>query len=1058
MVRLAGSVVGMLLVAHLAAAQFVQQGSKLSGTGAVGAAGQAWSVAISADGSTAIVGGPSDSSSTGAAWVFTRSGATWSQQGAKLVGTGAVGAAQQGSWVAISQDGSTAIVGGAADDSDAGAAWVFTRSGGVWSQQGGKLVGTGAVGAAQQGASVAISADGNTIMVGGYADDSDAGAAWVYTRSGGVWSQQGSKLVGTGASGSAYQGASVAISADGSTAILGGPGDDSDAGAAWVYTRSGGVWSQQGSKLVGTGAVGAAQQGTSAAISADGNTAIVGAYTDSSNAGAAWVFTRSAGVWSQQGSKLVGTGAVGLATQGIAVAISADGSTAVVGGYYDHSQAGAAWVFTRAGATWTQQGSKLVGMGAVGSAQQGAAVAISGDGNTAIVGGQNDHSYPGGGGAPCGAAWVFTRSGVAWSQLGDKLIGGDAIGAAWQGTSVAIAGNGSTAIVGGSYDDSGIGAAWIFTRTGGTWSQQGTKLVANDAVGAAKQGTAVAISADGNTAIVGGSGDSSNIGAAWIFTRTGGVWSQQGSKLVGAGTGSTNYQGTSVAISADGNTVLIGGPWDSSGAGAAWVFTRTAGVWTQQGSKLVGTGNAGKARQGSSVALSADGNTALVGGPLDATSVGAAWVFTKSGGVWTQQGGKLVGSDGVYALLIDEGGSVAISADGNTALVGGWGDNNGVGAAWVYTRSGGVWTQQGSKLVGTGAVGKANQGNAVSLSADGNTAVLGAPYDNSQTGAAWVYARSAGVWSQQGDKLVGTGAAGTAQQGWSAAISADGTTTIIGGRKDNTNAGAAWAFTSTATKLAFAQQPATTDAGQPIMPAVTVQLEDNGGHPVAEAGVTVTMSLSSGNGTLGGTLSQVTDTTGLAAFGDLSIDLTGSKRLTAATAGRTSAISNSFTISAPHPTSQSFVLSDESGRLIGQLVTAGYGDYNLYQVLVTLQQDTDPSVAGIVTDGFLATLQRCPASSQIFTTKVKNLPAGGSVAISDDCTAQLVDVLGRTYYSAGFPTLGAAISGVGRGLFTHSADASVPLTTFDAGGTTYRVFAIGWAFKQEKLRRVIPRR
>jgi hypothetical protein len=167
--------------------------------------------------------------------------AQFTQQGSKLVGTGAVGNAYQGASVAISADGNTAIVAGLWDNHNAGAVWVYTRSGGVWSQQGNKLVGTGAVGAAYQGASVAISADGNTALVGGPSDNNNAGAAWVWTRSGGVWSQQGSKLVGSGASvWAAYQGRSVAISADGNTAMVGGPGDNYDGGAVWVYTRSGG--------------------------------------------------------------------------------------------------------------------------------------------------------------------------------------------------------------------------------------------------------------------------------------------------------------------------------------------------------------------------------------------------------------------------------------------------------------------------------------------------------------------------------------------------------------------------------------------------------------------------------------------------------------------------------------------------------------------------------------------------------------------------------------------------------------------------------------------------
>jgi hypothetical protein len=416
MTRQAGAILGMLFLAHAAAAQFTEQGSKLVGTGAVGAAQQGTSVALSADGTTAIIGGPRDDTHVGAAWVYTRSGGVWSQQGSKLVGTQTLPGVGglQGVSVAISADGNTAIIGGDQDNSGAGAAWVFTRSGGVWSPQGSKLVGTGAVGASFQGESVAISGDGNTAIVGGFGDNSSSGssdyspvgAAWVFTRSGGVWSQQGSKLVGTGAVWGAGQGMSVAISADGTTAIVGGAWDNSGTGpgAAWVFTCSGGVWSQQGSKLVGTGASSNARQGTSVAISADGNTAIVGGYGDNSYVGAVWVFTRNGGVWSQEGSKLVGTGAVGAATQGVSVAISADGTTAIVGGPSDNANRGAAWVYTRSGGAWSQLGSKLVGTEAVGAAvYQGQSVSISEDGTTTIIGGPYDNSQ-------AGAAWVFTAS------------------------------------------------------------------------------------------------------------------------------------------------------------------------------------------------------------------------------------------------------------------------------------------------------------------------------------------------------------------------------------------------------------------------------------------------------------------------------------------------------------------------------------------------------------------------------------------------------------------------------------------------------------------------
>jgi hypothetical protein len=191
-----------------------------------------------------------------------------------------------------------------------------------------------------------------------------------------------------------------------------------------------------------------------------------------------------------------------------------------------------------------------------------------------------------------------------------------------------------------------------------------------------------------------------------------------------------------VALSADGNTALIGGCGDNSGIGASWVFTRSNGVWTQQGNKIVGTNNVSNSGQGTSVALAADGNTALIGGPSDNSSTGAAWVFTRTNNLWTQQGSKLVGTGAVGSAYQ---GMVALTADGNTALIGGQSDNSSMGAAWVFTRANNLWTQQGSKLVGTGAVGSAGQGSSVALSSDGTAALIGGLADNSSLGATWFF-------------------------------------------------------------------------------------------------------------------------------------------------------------------------------------------------------------------------------------------------------------------------------------------------------------------------------
>jgi hypothetical protein len=347
--------------------------------------------------------------------------------------------------------------------------------------------------------------------------------------------QQVPKLVGTGAVGLTNQGMSVAVSADGNTAIIGGPGPNNadrdrphalgPAGAAWVFTRREGIWTQEGNKLVGATSEfggGLWSQGASVALSADGNTAVVGGPSDNRTTGAAWVFTRGRDGWSQQGEKLVGIGAYKAGEtplslgQGLSVALSADGNSAIVGGWW----AEGAWVFTRSGGVWTQQGRKLVGSGAVGSARQGMSVALSADGDTAIVGGPGDNpsdrSRPFGLG-PAGAAWVFTRSGGAWMQQGKKLVNSGAVGTARQGTSVALSADGNIAVAGGLADGGSLRAVSVFTRSGGHWTQD-NELDGIGAVG--KSVSSIALSADGNVVVVGGANDNGGVGAAWVITRS----------------------------------------------------------------------------------------------------------------------------------------------------------------------------------------------------------------------------------------------------------------------------------------------------------------------------------------------------------------------------------------------------------------------------------------------------------------------------------------------------------------------------------------------------------
>jgi len=382
---------------------------------------------------------------------------------------------------------------------------------------------------------------------------------------------EGEKLVGGPLIGPyGYIGQSVALSADGNTALVGVPADGTYTeykGAAFVFTRTGTTWAQQGQPLTGEGETGGGWFGESVALSADGDTALIGAPSDNEAHGAAWVFTRSGATWTQQGEKLTGGGEAGQGYFGKNVALSGDGSTALVGGYNDNEHKGAAWVFTRSGTTWTQQGEKLTGGGEPGFFGWG--VALSGDGDTALIG---EWGLEGG----VGAAWVFTRSGANWSKQGGPLTAAGESGEPWFGYSTALSANGSTALIGAPHADGYAGSAWVYTRSGSSWTQQGPPLTGGEEVNGefgGELGYSAALSASGGTALLGGRVDNSFHGAAWAFTRSGTTWTQDGAKLTGSEEAANREEfGWSVALSSTADTALVGSPCDDACVGSASVF------------------------------------------------------------------------------------------------------------------------------------------------------------------------------------------------------------------------------------------------------------------------------------------------------------------------------------------------------------------------------------------------------------------------------------------------------------------------------------------------------
>ena len=350
-----------------------------------------------------------------------------------MVGTGYSGNPDQGRAVALSRDGSTLAVGGPHDTpapnaNPIGAVWIFTRSGGLlgsYTQQA-KLVGTGVIGTngADQGNSVGLSYDGNTVVVGGFLDNSGQGATWIFVRldGGTTWTQQ-QKLVAGAIGTASQQGISVAISADGNTVAVGGPGDDSsgaNAGSVWIFIRLAEIWYQQGAKLFPTDGGAGTFFGNSVALSADGNTLAAGGFGDSNFIGASWIYTRDDGVWSQQTLAIVGAGYE-----------KHSGRRRQPGHLRRHLRRrehddlgrsrrrwyiGAAWLFRQLSpGVWVQYAEKFVGTGfnlaLDGFVAEGNAVAISGDASIFLVQALDN--------AGVGATWSFTQNQIL--QIGSNV-------------------------------------------------------------------------------------------------------------------------------------------------------------------------------------------------------------------------------------------------------------------------------------------------------------------------------------------------------------------------------------------------------------------------------------------------------------------------------------------------------------------------------------------------------------------------------------------------------------------------------------------------------------
>ena len=382
----------------------------------------AYGVSISTDGNYIAVGARQEfansSSNGGAVYIYTRSGSTWTQQ-ARLVGSTVSTDYRFGSSVSINSDGTYLLVGAATKNSGVGTAYVFTRSGSTWTQQ--AEIPSPTATADLFGLRSAINSTGDLVAIcaqnnpGAGAAYTQSGAVHVYSRSGSTWTLQ-QTLRASDENTYWRFGRSAKFNSDGTYIIIGAPMSSTGTGngAAYIFTRSGSTWTQQ-AKITASDAEVDDYFGTSVSINSDATYAICGAeYEDTggNNAGAAYVFTRSGSTWTQQ-QKIVSSDIQGGDLFGGGVSMNSDASYVVVAAIGEDddgtfSNPGAVYVFSRSGSTWTEvkkltasdlQGNDLLG--------NNSAIDISGDGKYVIAG---TNGEDGGAGDPlpgAGAAYIF---------------------------------------------------------------------------------------------------------------------------------------------------------------------------------------------------------------------------------------------------------------------------------------------------------------------------------------------------------------------------------------------------------------------------------------------------------------------------------------------------------------------------------------------------------------------------------------------------------------------------------------------------------------------------
>lgn len=789
--------------------------------------GFGYSVDIINDGSYIAIGSPyAGENNEGAVYFFTRIGTNWTEE-YKLSPDPELGEYSFGSSISMTPDGNNIVVGSHyGGDYGSGSAYVFTKSGTSWSQSVKLTASDGAV-SDQFGYSVAITDNGGYIIVGSaYEENTSIGSAYIFVKEENTWTQQARLIASDGLDYDNF-GMSVDISSDGSYAVIGARNESKGCGAAYILNRIDDTWTQE-IKLVDEDTIPVFNlHDGQAVLSGDGN---YGLYPSNKNScyvyakvdnewikqaelsstgyydhrlishdgsyaviadisavidgveyqGAVYVYSRSGSTWTQQAKIIASDGAYG-DEFGKGLVVSADFSEIIIGSpdakigskYYQ----GAVYVYSRSGSTWTQKAKLVASDGAQNDGFGYSIDILNDDTYLAIHCGMNNSK-----------TYIYINIEGTWTQQTVLVDNGIKYGASYISPDVDfIVGR---RIASGSWTGgNNIGYVAIFTRSGSTWSVEAI-LTSDPSDFKDYFGLDIVISDDRNTIIVTAinadiSGNTDQ-GAVYIFVKSEGTWSQQ-AKLIDVNGAANDQFGRTILTSTDCNYLTIVSRYDNS---KIFIFNRSEGLWTQQ------------------IEI-ADGYTfqdfwmnddASVFIYSSYTTFNTVNIYTRSGDIWSKYA-ELIPSDqiegvvnGTYLSNIKIVSTNPFSIIFTSLQVN-------LPKVYKFTETENGWDEE---ITALGAFTYPDFGWSVSMSSNGNYVVIGAPeerlgiYDYGfNHGAVHTYVRVNGIWTKQAKLLASdTQFSEHGEQfGYCVSMTSNGSSIAIGSFTENEGGGfAAYIF------------------------------------------------------------------------------------------------------------------------------------------------------------------------------------------------------------------------------------------------------------------------